>query len=289
MRTFIKWAGQYRTLALLSIGVTLTVAACKKDNNNNATPPVVTGVQLSANAQLGKILTDSAGNTLYFFTIDADGSSGCTGGCLTAWPIFHTSSTKLGDGLDSKDFATIVRSDGKSQTTYKGWPLYYFQNDTKAGDVKGDKVGNIWYVAKPDYTVMLANKQLVGKDGIQYDSLFQPKVGITQYITDDRGRTLYAFSPDKFKKNTFTKADLSNNPVWPMNEVAGVSKIPSLLDKTAFDTVMLFGKIQLSYKGWPLYYFGADSLKRGNTKGVSVPTPGFWPYVNAGTLVAPQP
>jgi len=119
--------------------------------------------------------------------------------------------------------------------------------------------------------------------------LFQPKAGVTQYITDDRGRTLYSFSNDKFKKNNFTKAALTNNAVWPIDTLGGIKSVPSLLDKSKFDTVMLFGKVQLSYNGWPLYYFGSDSLKRGNNKGVSVPTPGFWPYVNAGTKVAPQP
>jgi predicted lipoprotein with Yx(FWY)xxD motif len=155
--------------------------------------------------------------------------------------------------------------------------------------VKGDLVGKVWYVAKPDYTVMLANKQLLGADGIQYDSLFQPNVGVTQYITDDRGRTLYSFSPDKFKKNTFTKADLSNNAVWPIDTLGSIKSIPSLLDKSKFDTVMLFGKVQLSYNGWPLYYFGQDNQTRGNNKGISFPHPGVWPYVNSGTKVAPQP
>ena len=290
MSTFMKWAGQRRSWILLSVGVTFAVAACKKDNNNNnPTTPAAPGVQLATNAQFGKILTDSAGNTLYFFTIDADGSSGCTGGCLTAWPVFYTNSNKLGDGLEANDFATITRSDGKPQTTYKGWPLYYFQNDTKAGDVKGDPVGDVWFVAKPDYTVMLANKQLHGHDGKDYTSDYQVGTGVTQYITDDRGRTLYSFSHDKFKKNSFTKADLSNNPVWPIDTLGSIKNVPSILDKSKFDTVMLFGKVQLTYDGWPLYYFGQDSLKRGNNKGISFPAPGIWPIVNGTSVVAPQP
>lgn len=289
MSTFMKWAGPNRAWILLSMGVTFGLTACKKDNNNSPAPPAAPGVQLATNAQFGKILTDSAGNTLYFFTIDADGNSGCTGGCVTAWPIFHTNSSKLGDGLDASDFATITRTDGKPQTTYKGWPLYYYQDDTKAGDVKGDLAGKIWYVAKPDYTVMLANKQLLGHDGIQYDSLFQPNVGVTQYVTDDRGRTLYSFTTDRFKTNKFTHADLGNNAIWPIAELGNAKSVPSLLDKSKFDTVMLFGKVQLSYNGWPLYYFGQDNQTRGNNKGISFPHPGVWPYVNANTTVAPQP
>jgi len=52
-----------------------------------------------------------------------------------------------------------------------------------------------------------------------------------------------------------------------------IQRLPSILVKTDFDTINVFGKIQLVYKGWPLYYFGADGGVRGNTKGVSVPTP----------------
>jgi len=246
------------------------------------------GVQLADNTKFGKILTDSAGNTLYFFSIDADGNSGCTGGCLTAWPIFYTNSTLLGTGLDAGDFATITRSDGKPQTTYKGWPLYYFQSDSKAGDVNGDLVGKVWFVAKPDYTIMLANKQLVGNDGVAYDSLYQPNLGITQYITDDRGRTLYAFASDHFKHNSYTKSDFSNNATWPCDTLVSIKNVASLLDKSKFDTTNVFGKSQIVYNGWPLYYFGPDSLKRGRTKGVSAGHPGLWPVRNAYSLVAPQ-
>ena len=267
--------------------------ACKKDNNNSGgttTPPTPKhDIRLATDAKLGSILTDSNGNTLYFFSIDADGQSGCTGGCLTAWPVFFKSSPTLDSGLNSADFGTITRTDGASQTTYKGWPLYYFQNDSKAGDVNGEAVGNVWFVAKPDYTVMLSKSQLVGNDGIQYDSLFQPGTGATTDITDAYGHTLYAFSPDKFRTNKFTKSDFSNNSIWPIDTLPKVMKVPSTLDATQFDTLTVYGKVQLVYKGWPLYYFGNDKATRGSTKGVSVPTPGFWPYVNANSAVAPQP
>ncbi len=263
---------------------------CKKDTAAAASTvpnaPVNT-IKLASNAQFGNILTDSAGNTLYFFSPDANGSSACTGDCLVAWPAFHTSSVKLPDGLDASDFSSTTRGDGTKQTTYKGWPLYYFQNDTKSGDVNGDAIGSVWFVAKPDYTVMLANTQLVGQDGLQYNSQLQPGAGVTQYITDGNGRTLYSFSPDHSRQNTFTKSDFSNNAFWPIDTASAIGKIPSTLDRAAFDTLTVFGKIQLVYKGWPLYYFGNDGGVRGSTKGVSVPAPGIWPVVNGTSAAAP--
>ena len=261
--------------------------ACKKDNNSGPAKPTV-HIQVKQDATFGSVMTDSAGRTLYFFSIDANGSSGCTGGCVTAWPVFYKENPTLDTALAASDFGSITRTDGAKQTTYKGWPLYYFQNDLKAGDIKGDGAANIWFVAKPDYTVMLANTQLVGKDGVQYDHTLKPGTEVTQYITDAYGRTLYSFSPDHSNKNTFTKSDFSNNTVWPCDTNAVIKKIPSILDKTQFGTVNVFGKTQLSYKGWPMYYFGADAGVRGSTKGVSVPTPGIWPYLNGSSPIAPQ-
>ncbi|WP_160712866.1 hypothetical protein [Chitinophaga solisilvae] len=264
--------------------------SCSKDDNNE--PPVNTTfnkVRLAASARFGAVMTDSAGRTLYFFSLDANGSSGCTGGCLTAWPVFYTAQLTLDSSLKATDFGTINRPDGKQQTTYKGWPLYYYQNDAKAGDINGDGSGNKWFVAKPDYSIMLADAQLVGHDGVEYNSKYQPGKEVTQYITDDYGRTLYAFAPDKFNKNNYTKPDFSNNGIWPILELKTLKNIPSLLDKTAFASTDVFGKTQLTYKGWPLYYFGQDQQLRGNTKGVSFPRPGVWPVTNTASVPAPQP
>jgi predicted lipoprotein with Yx(FWY)xxD motif len=42
-----------------------------------------------------------------------------------------------------------------------------------------------------------------------------------------------------------------------------------------FASINLYGKHQLTYKGWPLYYFGGDTKIRGSTKGITIPTPGM--------------
>ena len=275
--------------SVLSVATAMAViVACSKSDDNPIVQPKA-NILLSSNATLGKYLTDSVGKTLYYFSNDASGSSVCTGGCLAAWPVFYKANLTLGDtSLHDADFGVITRGDGTKQTTYKGWPLYYYAPDAGAGDVKGEAVGNVWYVAKTDYTIMLANTQLIGNDSVEYTSQYAPGKEVTQYITDAFGKTLYAFKPDKFKKNNFTKSDFSNNTVWPIYEVTDIKSIPSILAKTDFDTLHVFGKIQLSYKGWPLYYFGNDKQQRGSTKGVSVPQPGVWPIVNKNTTVAPQ-
>ncbi len=238
----------------------------------------------------GDILTDKEGFTLYFFSLDAKGESNCTSGCLDAWPIFFSEDLSLDSGLNASDFGSITRSDGEMQTTYKGWPLYFFGNDTAAGDVNGDGSGGVWYVAKPDYTVMLAQGQLLGRDvdgnETQLTSAYEPGEESTFYITDTDGNTLYSFINDANAVNNFTAEDFSNDGVWPIFEEA-LERLPSILEAADFGSINVFGRQQLTYKGWPLYFFGGDD-KRGDTFGVGFPTAGVWPIVNQDTEIAPS-
>jgi len=266
---------------LVALGLLMAVSfSCSDDDDNNPTPTPTNDVQLKDNPTLGKILTDSKGRTLYYFSKDASGTSACAGQCLVNWPIYSAgdlSTIKLDAGLDKADFATTT-TDGKTQTTYKGWPLYYYKDDVVEGDVKGDNVGTIWFAAKT---------QLVGNDGKSYKSDYTEGTGATQFFTDGKGRTLYAFAKDKNNKNNNTKSDFSNDVTWPVY-TADLQSLPTGVDKSLFSTIDVFGKKQLTYKGWPLYYFGPDAATRGATKGVSVPTPGIWPIVNTQSPNAPN-
>jgi predicted lipoprotein with Yx(FWY)xxD motif len=256
-------------------------------NASVAKPTLQPKVKEATHPTLGKILTDENGKTLYFFTKDVDGNSACTGGCLTNWPVYYIPSLKIEGSIKDTDFGTITKTDGTKQTTYKGWPLYYYAQDAAAGDVKGENVGTVWFVAKPDYSVMFVNAQLKGNDGVEYNSMYKPGQEVTQYLVDAYGRTLYGFKNDKYLLNKYTKADLSNNATWPLYEESKVNGVPSGLDKKLFQVITVFGKNQLTYNGWPLYYFGPDGTTRGPNKGVSVPTPGVWPIVNKNTTEAP--
>ena len=232
--------------------------------------PVVNSIKLGDDATLGKILTDADGMSLYFFSLDTKDNSECLDGCLDAWPVFYKEDITLDTGLDAADFATIDRTDGSKQTTYQGWPLYYFANDNAAGDTNGDDVNNVWYIAKPDYTLMYARTQLVGHDGLNYLGDYTVGDGTTPYITDIDGNTLYIFINDKKDSNNFTNPDFSNDTVWPIAEIT-LDKIPSILNTADFGSIDVFGRTQLTYKGWPLYYFGQDEA-RGDNKGISFPT-----------------
>ncbi len=280
---------------LFSIGIgcsilLLSLSSCKKDKTEAPGVPSNTNdINLSANAALGQYLTNNKGLTLYMFANDADGTSSCTGGCGLTWPAFTTDlvTAKFDEGLKAIDFATITNSGGKKQVTYKGWPLYTYSPSTDnsygiphnvaegAGSTKGDGVGGTWFVAKPDYTIMLANKQLTGLDGVNYKSDYSIGTGKTIYFTNGTGRTLYTFANDSFSINKFTKPDLSNNNVFPIYAEEKIV-VPSILNKNLFGDIIVAGKKQMTYNGWPLYHFGQDSV-RGSNKAVSVPVAGKWP------------
>ncbi|WP_167747143.1 plastocyanin/azurin family copper-binding protein [Cohnella luojiensis] len=106
-------------------------------------------IGLGTDAKLGNYLVDSSGVSLYYFDKDPMGKSVCEGDCLAKWPAFHADSVVIPKGLKAEDFGEITRTDGTKQTTFKGYPLYYFFQDAKRGDLKGQSVGEVWFVVNP--------------------------------------------------------------------------------------------------------------------------------------------
>jgi predicted lipoprotein with Yx(FWY)xxD motif len=89
-------------------------------------------------------MTDAKGMTLYTFDKDGGGKSMCNGPCATNWPPLMAGP----DAKASGNMTIITRDDGSKQWAYKGMPLYTFAKDTKAGDMMGNGVNNVWHVAK---------------------------------------------------------------------------------------------------------------------------------------------
>jgi predicted lipoprotein with Yx(FWY)xxD motif len=99
---------------------------------------------------LGKILVDGKGRTLYEFGKDRHGKSSCSGACAAVWPPLTVSGKpRAGKGVDAGKLTTAKRSDGTKQVVYNNHPLYRFASDSKAGDTNGQGVngfGARWYV-----------------------------------------------------------------------------------------------------------------------------------------------
>lgn len=99
----------------------------------------------------GSILTDGAGRTLYIFTKD-HGPSACYGDCAKAWPPLLTrGAPKAVRGADARLVASIRRSGGVRQVTYRGRPVYYYVGDRTAGQVLCQDVfeyGGRWLIMR---------------------------------------------------------------------------------------------------------------------------------------------
>ncbi len=105
-------------------------------------------------SRLGTILVDQKGLTLYLFVADTSTKSTCSGTCAAAWPPLLTSgNAKAGKGAKSNLLGTTKRSDGSSEVTYNGHPLYYYAGDSKPGDTNGqglNQFGALWWVLDAD-------------------------------------------------------------------------------------------------------------------------------------------
>jgi predicted lipoprotein with Yx(FWY)xxD motif len=104
-------------------------------------------------SSLGRILVDGHGRTLYLFEKDRGGRSACAGTCATYWPPFLThGKVTPGRGVKGSLLGRTRRTDGATQVTYAGHPLYRFVDDAAPGQTKGqnvDEFGAEWYVVSP--------------------------------------------------------------------------------------------------------------------------------------------
>lgn len=100
-----------------------------------------------AETDLGPVLVDGEGMTLYMFDPDEQGESVCYDDCAVAWPpLVADSGATAGEGADDALLGAVERTDGTQQVTYNDWPLYYWQDDTAPGDTTGQAVNDVWWV-----------------------------------------------------------------------------------------------------------------------------------------------
>ena len=93
-----------------------------------------------------KIYTDAMGMTLYTYDKDSKGTSNCYDKCAKNWPPLEASAEAKAEG----EWTVVKRKDGSHMWAYDGKPVYTFIKDKKAGDIKGDGVGDVWHMVKAD-------------------------------------------------------------------------------------------------------------------------------------------
>jgi predicted lipoprotein with Yx(FWY)xxD motif len=117
-----------------------------------ATPkaaPVASGPDVLKSRTVGGVLllTDARGLTLYWFAPDTTGKSACYGSCAAYWPPV-TGTPSAGPGVTGK-LGTITRTDGATQATYDGHPLYTYIGDNAPGQDSGNNLnlnGGLWHI-----------------------------------------------------------------------------------------------------------------------------------------------
>jgi predicted lipoprotein with Yx(FWY)xxD motif len=227
--------------------------------NNNGGNNGATNLALTSKASVGNYLVTADGRTLYYFALDVAATgqsapvSNCVGGCLPIWPIFHVNTPVVGAGLTGSDFGEFVRPDGAKQTTFKGWPLYLFAGDARAGDTNGDNLGDprptdLWFVIKdPFYSALLLTKN----------------GGPALYLADPAGRTLYFFANDTVGTAAAAPVSACTDATclgrWPVF-AAGSGTLPTGVDASRLTSfTRADGTKQSAFDGHPLYYFAGDA------------------------------
>jgi len=155
-----------RTSVLL--GVVALVAACSTQGGGGtttnppasqmpaatvaATPaaPADVTLEVATDAELGDHVVGEDRLALYVFLPDEGDTSACSGECAINWPPL-TGDVATGDGVTG-ELGTITRDDGTTQVTLGGAPLYYFIGDEAAGDVNGQGLQDVWYLASAEGT-----------------------------------------------------------------------------------------------------------------------------------------
>jgi predicted lipoprotein with Yx(FWY)xxD motif len=107
----------------------------------------------TAASKFGHILVDNRGRTLYLFAKDSRGRSACVGACAAYWPPLLVKGKPTATRAVKRSLlGTTHRTDGTTQVTYAGHPLYRFVQDTRAGQTTGQNLhdfGAGWYVVAP--------------------------------------------------------------------------------------------------------------------------------------------
>ncbi len=108
-------------------------------------------IGLANNPRLGSIVVDGSGRTLYILTKDTPNTSTCYDGCSQVWPplLATNGSPNATAGVSGSMIGTALRTDGTTQVTYNGWPLYYFSGDQAPGDTNGQGIQSVWFAVSP--------------------------------------------------------------------------------------------------------------------------------------------
>jgi predicted lipoprotein with Yx(FWY)xxD motif len=247
---------------------------------SSSTSSTAFSIEITNSTTVGTYLANETGWTLYIFNNDTQNgnSSSCNGTCATYWPPFHgsVSSLILPTSLSMSSFGTITRSDGSSQITYEGWPLYYFAGDKAPGQTTGQgKVafGGTWTVVNyptlnlfPKNTTSSSVTTTVSSSAAVAIKLSNSS-SLGDYFTNGTGYTLYLFTNDTQNSGRSSCYAVCATYWPPLHGNASDLVLPPGVNASAFGTIKRTdGTTQITYMGWPLYTYSGDTAP-GQTSG----------------------
>jgi predicted lipoprotein with Yx(FWY)xxD motif len=243
-------------------------------------------ITVSMDPNLGAILTDSEGKTLYLFTQDTTADeSVCYDNCAVNWPIVTPDkATGLAAGIPG-ELKVIDRTDGTQMVAYNGIPLYYYIADEAAGDTTGQNVGGVWFVVPPGASH--GPYAAAPGEGTPVPSA-SLSIGFTEelgpFLTDPEGKTLYLFTNDTEPGETTCYDDCAVN--WPPMPAGDAMLLPPGIQGTLSAVDRTDGTTMLAYNDIPLYYYIADEAA-GDTNGQDVGE--VWYIVPPGMMHGDEP
>ncbi|MEU4492278.1 SCO0930 family lipoprotein [Streptomyces sp. NBC_00210] len=235
--------------------------------------------------ELGKVVTDSAGFTLYRFDKDTASppKSNCEGECAKKWPVVAAGGASAAPGTDASLIGEVTRADGTKQLTIGGWPMYRYAQDAKPGDAKGQGVGGTWYAAAPDGKKAAGGEGAGSGSGSDYGDGGEeaggeqadlaglsvrkdPKLG--EIIVDKNGMTVYRFKKDSaWPMKSACVGDCLKK--WPVVAPVEKNDTEGIIKKGFVTFNRPDGIKQQSIDCWPIYTFAGDA-KPGDTNGQGV-------------------
>lgn len=217
----------------------------------------VVALKIAEIDDLGPVVTDDKGFTLYRFDGDQPGESTCDGECAATWPpATVTDENFTVEGVD--EVGSIVRKDGSRQLTVDGMPQYRFAKDTKPSETKGQGLQGKWFATGKSGE----RTQLAARTGVI--------AGLGAVLTNNAGLTLYRFDGDTAQPPA-SNCDGGCAESWPPVYVEGEQPRVKGIDPKLLGTITRKdGKKQLTVANWPQYTFKNDT-KPGEAKGVTVP------------------
>jgi predicted lipoprotein with Yx(FWY)xxD motif len=156
-------------IALGAIGGAAVLAASAYGSSASALSTTKGALVALRKTNLGPVLVDARGRTLYVFEKDRGGKSACDAACAKYWPpLISRAKPRAGAGLQKSMLGVTKRPDGHRQVTYAGHPLYAFVGDKTAGQTSGEGLTNFgadWYALAASGRTVEPSKPTAGGYG----------------------------------------------------------------------------------------------------------------------------